>query len=412
MRVHIIPFFSPLAQNELKASIINQFSESNVQVITSDNFLNQEFKLNQTVLEQHNYIFVGTGGIEEYIAQFLFKTKLRPPIILLSYDRNNSLPAAMETRAYLHQNHITCRIIHASLPQLIKRIQEWCEFAEIETKIRNSRIGIVGKPTSWLIASSVNPSAVQQRWGVTIEEYPLTKIANNLKDKLSEKYKVALDQFIGRAACSDISEEEIRKGGVVTQALLEFVRNKNLDAVTLECFTLLEKTNITGCQALSHLNALAGLTAGCEEDFPTTFTMMLAKLISQRPVFMANVVDVDIDANSVVFAHCTVPTTILEDYEITTHFESGKSMAIRGKFKSQEITVLKVFGEDLSDFWISRGVITENLANEQGCRTQIRVKLTESVKYFLEESLANHHVVILGDHFRKLQEFFSFINRQ
>ncbi len=411
MRIRIIPFFSPLAQNELKISIINQFSESNIQVITPDDFFNQAFKRNQTILEQHNYIFVGTGGTEELIAQFLSKAKLRPPIILLSYDKNNSLPAAMETRAYLHQNHITSRIIHAPLPQLTERIQEWCEFAEIEKKIRNSRIGIIGKPSSWLIASNVNPFAVQQRWGVTIEEYPLTKIIDKLNDKLSEKYKLALAQFIGRAACSDIPEEEIRKAGVVTQALLEFVRNKNLDAVTLECFTLLEKTNITACYALSHLNDLVGLTAGCEGDFPTTFTMMLAKRISQQPVFMANIVDVDIDANSVVFAHCTVPTTILEDYEITTHFESSKSMAIRGKFKSQEITVLKVFGEDLSDFWISKGFITENLVNEQGCRTQIRVKLTESVKYFLEESFANHHVVILGDHLWKLQEFFSFINR-
>lgn len=412
MIVHIIPFFSPLAKNEWKTSVIKQLTESNARIITPEDFLNKELKRNRTVLEQHNYIFVGTGGTEKLIAQFLSKTKIRPPIILLSYDRNNSLPTAMETRAYLHQNQIPSRIVHAPLPQLIERIREWCEFAVIETKIRDSRIGIVGKPSSWLIASSVNLSAIQQQWGVTIEEYPLTKITDNLKDKLSEEYKVVLDQFIGRAACTDIPEEEIRKGGLVTQALLEFVRNKNLDSVTLECFTLLEKTNITGCHALSHLNDLAGRTAGCEGDVPTTITMMLAKLLTQRPAFMANVVDVDIDANSVVFAHCTVPTTILEGYEITTHFESGKSMAIRGKFKPQAITVLKVFGEALSDFWISRGVITENLANEQGCRTQIRVKLTESVKYFLEESLANHHVVILGDHFRKLQEFFSFINRQ
>ncbi|MFQ6125630.1 MAG: hypothetical protein ACE5R6_13665 [Candidatus Heimdallarchaeota archaeon] len=412
MRVHIIPFFSPLAQSKWKTSVVNQLAESGAQIITPEDFLNKELKRNRTVLDQHNYIFVGTGGTENFIAPFLSKTKLRPPIILLSYDRNNSLPAAMETRAYLHQNHFTSRIIHATLPQLIERIREWCEFAEIETNIRNSRIGIVGKPSSWLIASSVNPSAVQQRWGVTIEEYPLTKIVDNLKDKLSEEYKVTLDQFIGRAACSDIPEDEIRKAGLVTQALLEFVRKNNLDAMTLECFTLLEKINITGCHALSHLNDLAGFTAGCEGDVPTTFTMMLAKLLTQRPVFMANVVDVDIDAHSVVFAHCTVPTTILEGYEITTHFESGKSMAIRGKFNPQEITVLKVFGEDLSDFWISRGVITENLTNEQGCRTQIRVRLTESVSYFLEESLANHHVVIPGDHYRKLQEFFSFTFRQ
>ena len=124
---------------------------------------------------------------------------------------------------------------------------------------------------------------------------------------------------------------------------------------------------------------------------------------------MANVIDVDMATNSVIFAHCTAPTSLLERYELTTHFESGKSLAIRGKFKQQDVTIAKVFGKDLSEFWVSRGVLTENLAKKQGCRTQIRVTLTEPVNYFLDGALANHHVIVLGDYCRKLQEFFSFI---
>jgi len=407
----IIPFFSPIASNELKTNIMNRLRATHAQIISVDDFFN-ELNLDYTILSQHNYLFVGTGGTENCIAQFVSKAKLKPPIILLSYDENNSLPAAMETRAYLQQNEIYAHIIHGSLYYLTERIQEWREFADIEEKLKNSQIGIIGTPSPWLIASNIDYSAVQQCWGTTIKEYPLAIIQDKLKGTLSAEFKPVFDQFVSGATQIDVSENELEKSGVVAQTLLEFVQKENLAAVTVECFALLIETNTSGCYALSQLNNLANITAGCEGDVPTTFTMLLSRLLTQQPVFMANVIDVDLDVNSVIFAHCTVPTSMVLQYEITTHFETGKSVAIRGTFEPQEITVLKVAGTDLSKYWISEGVITHNLTNEHGCRTQIRATLSEPVKYFLDESLANHHVVIRGNHQQKLLEFFKFIFRQ
>ncbi|MFW9835119.1 MAG: fucose isomerase, partial [Candidatus Thorarchaeota archaeon] len=110
-----------------------------------------------------------------------------------------------------------------------------------------------------------------------------------------------------------------------------------------------------------------------------------------------------------VFAHCTIPTKLTESYEITSHFETGLSIGIRGTLKHQDVTILKVFGDDLSQFWVSDGKIVENLVNETGCRTQIRVVLEEDVDYFLERSLANHHIIFPGKHAEKIRRFFSFV---
>ncbi len=71
-----------------------------------------------------------------------------------------------------------------------------------------------------------------------------------------------------------------------------------------------------------------------------------------------------------------------------------------------------MFGKELTEFWVSEGVITKNLSDEYRCRTQIRTTLTESVSYFLNNSLANHHVIIPGKHKRRILDFFDFIQRQ
>lgn len=393
------------------AGIMDQLKSTKARIFTPDSFLREGLKRDKTIRDQHNYLFIGSGGTENTIITFIAKSKLPPPIILLSHEGDNSLPAAIETRKYLDQQNVAARIIHDSLEQLINRIGEWCQYDTILEKVLTSRIGIFGAPSPWLIASDIDRSAVSKKWGVEFKEYPIKTITEMAKDDLWEEFSPHLEKFLEDASNIDCDNEEIQKAAIVAQALTALVKNHELNAVTLECFKLLEETNISSCFATSHLNTLEDIVAGCEGDLPTTFSMMLGKYLSKQPTFMANVVDVNLDNNSVVFAHCTVPTTILESYDITTHFETNKSVAIRGRFPFRDITVFKMFGKDLTDYWVSEGVITKNLSSEHSCRTQIRTTLTESVSYFLNHSLANHHVIIPGKHKRRIIDFFDFINR-
>jgi hypothetical protein len=54
------------------------------------------------------------------------------------------------------------------------------------------------------------------------------------------------------------------------------------------------------------------------------------------------------------------------------------------------------------------GKMVDNLVNETGCRTQVHFTLTEDVDYFLEQSLANHHIIFPGNHAEKIRRFFSY----
>jgi L-fucose isomerase-like protein len=123
---------------------------------------------------------------------------------------------------------------------------------------------------------------------------------------------------------------------------------------------------------------------------------------------MANVTEVDQDENSIVLAHCTVPRSLTTAHEITTHFETDLSVALRGTIEPGPVTVLKIGGPDLSKWWVSGGEILENLRNDTGCRTQVRVHLNCPVSYFLDASLANHHILLLGDHAERIERFLKF----
>ena len=410
--INIITFFSSESLKRRVSGINDKLGKTKAKVFTPENYVSEGMKRDKTIRDQHNYLFVGSGGTEHIIAKFLQKAKMPPPIQHLTHEGDNSLPAAMEIRKYLEQQGTPARIIHDSLERLITRISDWCQYDTILDRMMNSRIGMIGNPSSWLIASGIDQQAVTKKWGVEFKQYPMETLAERTKDDLWGEFSPIVEKFLNDATEIECKTHEIQKAAIVAQSLVALAKNHELDAVSVECFKLLEETEISGCFAVSHMNTLDEFVAGCEGDLPTTFSMLLGKYLTNQPSFMANVVDVNVDNNSVVFAHCTVPTSIVESYDITTHFESNKSVAIRGHFPFRDITVFKMLGQDLTDYWVSEGVITKNLSDEHRCRTQIRTTLTESVSYFLENSLANHHVIIPGKHKRRILDFFDFLQRK
>ena len=399
MPVNVVLFFSEITPEDRVNSITSELKASGAHVIEPS-----EYQPNMI----NSYFFVGSGGTENKIAEFLKRQNQTRPITLLAYESSNSLPAAMEIRTYLQKEGIPARVMHAPLLDLIERIRSWTKYEQILRKLEAARIGLVGEPSSWLIASDINNAKVKETWGVSIEKFNLSEVVDNMKSNLSERSRNHVDKFISNAKKITVSNADILNAGQVTQELLDIVERNKLDAITLQCFALFEQTEITGCLALSHLNDIQDLVAGCEGDLPSTFTLLIAKLLTNEPAFMANVIEVDEQANTVVLAHCTSPTDILSSYDITTHFETGQGVAVKGLFEEKDVTVFKVFGEALKDYWVSSGTIVENQYNECGCRTQVKVKLNEPVMYFLEDSLANHHVLLLGDYSSEIKEFFAF----
>jgi L-fucose isomerase-like protein len=315
----------------------------------------------------------------------------------------------MEIRAYLEKKGIGAKIVHRSIEQLHTLLGRWSKYSEIVHRLKGSKLGVIGESSSWLIASGVDPVRIKDMWGLDISSIPIKDLTRELPQNTSSEFTKHVDDFQSCADSQTVSDEEIAKAGIVAERIVSISEENNLDAVTVQCFTLLKDTNISGCYSLSYLNENEDFVAGCEGDIPSTFTMLLSKLLARTPSFMANVASVDVEFNTAVFTHCTIPTSITEKYEITNHFETGKSVGIRGKLPLTEVTIIKVFGEDLSDYWVSGGTIIDNLVNDKGCRTQIRVAMDEPVDYFLEESLANHHIIVPGDLQHEFEEFFEFV---
>jgi L-fucose isomerase-like protein len=159
--------------------------------------------------------------------------------------------------------------------------------------------------------------------------------------------------------------------------------------------------------ALSQLND-DGVIAGCEGDVVSTVGMIWVNRLLGILPWMANPARLDVGANTVLLAHCTVPRSLVESFSIRSHFESGLGVGIEGHFPSGPVTLLRIGGLTMERLWVAEGAITRTGSEPNLCRTQIEVRLDSGLaSELLEAPLGNHLIVVPGHHRGRLERWHS-----
>lgn len=351
-------------------------------------------------------IVVGTGGTE---TQILDRWRVRQelveggePAILVVHRTDNSLPAALEALARIHQDGGRGRIVMANRPMdLARAVADQVAYFELQ----RIRLGVIGEPSDWLVASSAPAETVRRRWGPTLVSLPTTTLSQVARSAAAEVAVELGRRWSGADERGSVAVDETRRAAQIHQPLVDLIEQHSLDAVTVRCFDLLGDAHTSGCVALAELNDM-GIVAGCEGDLASALSMLWVRHLMGSASWMANPASVDPDTGSIVLAHCTVAPSLVADFELTTHFESGIGVGIAGRFSRQPVTLLRIGGLDLDQSWITDGELVASGDDPDLCRTQATVVVPQvDAAQLLQRPLGNHVVLVPGHHADRLRRW-------
>ena len=386
---------SPLSQitEEKMGAYIRALSEAlgeELKKVSLDEYLADDFSL----------LYVASGGSEGYFLEVFEQLRDKPCIILTSGD-SNSLAASMEILSFLRQHGAVGEILHGSVTKVAERIQSLRRAYRAKAALRGKNIGCIGKPSDWLIASSYSPDTMMEKLGMGFVQIPIEELLSEY-----EKKEYPENQYTAAFRAKDFDPVEVEKALYIYGAFKRIAEKYKLCGLTVRCFDLLDTVHTTGCLGLSILND-EGIYGGCEGDVPALLSMAVLGAVTGEPMFLCNPSRFDTDAGTAVFAHCTIPTTMLKDFTLNTHFESGIGVAVQGTFDKGDVTVFKCAG-DLSRFHAQEGSILEMPFSDILCRTQIKLQL-DDFSYFLTDPINNHHILCRGRHARAVEDFFQIL---
>ena len=385
---------------------------------------------------QDGLIYVRTGGTEgmflkKVVPALVQAGTISPegvkPVRLLTSGMSNSLAASMEILSWLRQHGYAGEILHGSTAEIARRIRAllssgpdsgpteaapecpWvspCSFGRI---LAGKRYGVIGKPSDWLISSDVDYAAVRESLGAELVDIPIEELIAEARQGGPEMPPIpgyppayregspentpdsgpALKPLNPPKYGRKIDAADWNGALAIYGALKRLVARYRLDGLTLRCFDLLTALHNTGCLALAILNA-QGITATCEGDIPAMLSMAVAQARTGGASFQVNLSR--IDGDRLLFAHCTVPLSIVRDYCYDTHFESGIGVAVHGELPEGPVTLFKL-SPDCRRMFRCEARLTVNTYGDRLCRTQVVVDAPGAAAYFLRTPIGNHHII-------------------
>ena len=358
----------------------------------NNELMNDDLLLQENAKEaSFSIVFVESGGSEaEFVKIF---DKLENPIILLGNGKNNSLPASLEIKTYIAQHHKTSLLLTGDEEQIAEGIRNASSVFGAMASLKDTNLGVIGKPSDWLIASQVDYQVVKEKYGINLIDIPMLELEIEVKKQLIEDVP-HLDVFKKK-----FKDKDVLNGALYFySALKRIIKRYNLSGFTLRCFDLLGAYKNTSCLAFGILNE-EGITAACEGDVPSLLTMHMIRALSNSPSFQSNPSYVSFKDNTILFAHCTLPLNMVSSYNLTTHFESGLGIGIKGEMPLGKVSVLKLAPSLKSEESVAfNATIKKNLSLPNYCRTQIEVEPEEGgIITLFKDNFGNHMIITYAD---------------
>ena len=346
--------------------------------------------------------FVQTGGSEIYFKD-CYET-FPEPYCLLVQGKRNSLAASLEIKSFCTQMGKRCFLIMGDPKSCHEQIERYQKFFAVEQKLRGMKLGVIGRPSDWLIGSPYSARDIKKRLGIELIHIPMKEFLDLYEERILDDTK-AMKRFLEKTS----RREDLRKSLYIHGALKRLCKKYGLSGFTLRCFDLLSKKQQTSCLAFAMLND-EGIVATCEGDVPTLLTMVLIKVLTGQPSFMANPSEFDLASKQAIFAHCTCPLSMLESYTLATHFESGLGFGVRGQFPEAKMTLVKL-NADLNSLRAIPCDVIENPLRADLCRSQIRVQFDAELKELIENPYGNHVAFVAGDIHEEILDLYQYLTK-
>jgi L-fucose isomerase-like protein len=332
--------------------------------------------------EDPDVLFFLTGGSERSAVS---SVKDGGFYILVGSMCGNAYASATEVKSYLNDRNIKSVLTGEEEESTEALLRNLIKVKSAFERLKGQRVGLIGSVSEWLVNSAVTADVLKETLGLKLVEIQW----NNLKH--FSEYGVS-DEIIECFSGNGVGNlsDTARVSGLLSYVLREY----NLDAITVECFPLVQKEGVTACLPLAKFND-EGIPAGCEGDLTAIAGMMVCKELTGIIPWMANVNRVTDEI--CMFSHCTAAPGLLSGFNVTTHYETGKGTAIAGRFNSETVTIFR-FDNQLKRAFIAVAPVTGRPEVPTACRTQIEVKLSaRDVRVLKESPLGNHHLIFPGD---------------
>ncbi len=266
-------------------------------------------------------------------------------------------------------------------------IETWLKAALAARRLRQAKIGVVGGHPPGFFASAVDALSLEHTLGPRLVPLELETLFAEAKAVPESRYRELLEKDRRVVAGLDsLDSGQLTRSIQFTAALSDCIDSRGIDAVAVKCWPeFFNDYKAVACSTLGHLND-AGVPAACETDILGAVSMLIEHYLTEKVVFLGDMVHVAEERNSAIFWHCGAGAASLASPKTgaAAGVQPNRDLAyaFNHRLRAGEVSLMRL-GQTKSGYrmFIARGEALDDGEHYWG--TSVEVRFSRPVKELL-----------------------------
>jgi L-fucose isomerase-like protein len=323
------------------------------------------------------------------------------PCLVCPIQGRFALPSSALAMGALREVNAAVELLYAlpDTPDFIERLNPIIKAARAFSRLRTSRIGVVGGLFPNLVSCRYDPQVINSRLGVSILPISFDAIrssiqptAGNLRE-LEQSQKTINGLYKLEAADGKALEAGIKLHLALKQIALE----QKLDGFATECWSAFPRElGLNPCMGFIE----DAYTLACEGDVMLCISLLIVRYMTAASAFVGDLYDLDMDGN-LTLTHCGGSASLAPNNEAVVlgksqlALERGfETLTCRPRLDRGFVTLFRFYGPECDKLHLAAG---ELLGCEQFPNLAVQIRIDGNRWDFLDQCFGNHYLVVSGD---------------
>lgn len=283
----------------------------------------------------------------------------------------------------------------------------------LQGRLSGSRIGRIGAHPDGFDTCRYNKADMQALAGVDVDELELEQLfetAKTVPDDEGDQLKQSISGSV--QGLSEVEPDELRRSLKLKSAIEQIRASGKYDAFAIRCWpeTFTEYGGAV-CGPVSMMGE-ARVPCACEADVYGAMTQLLLQDVADQPVFLVDLVDVDVKDGTGVVWHCGQAPESMADpdcaIEATIHTNRRMPLLYQFTLKPGKVTFVRIsqaFGE--TKLVLASGTMVKRPMSFTGTSGVVEFDsgAAEVLDTVINSGLEHHMALAYGDHTADLKSF-------
>jgi L-fucose isomerase-like protein len=323
------------------------------------------------------------------------------PCVIWPVQGRFALPSSTLAVGALRESGAPVELLYAppDHPAAIERIRCVARAAQAYSRIRQSRIGVIGGLFPNLVSCRYDPQVVSSRLGITLLPISFEELRDRIQGTSQRLYEIeqSRQEITSSYAVNAADVKSLEAGIKLHLALKQVAREQKIDGFAAECWT--------GFPRELGLNPCLGFiddayTLACEGDVMACVSLLIVRYLTGTRATIGDLYDLDLDGG-LTLVHCGAPASLASNKREVVlaksqlAMEQGfETMTCRPRLEPGLVTLFRFYGQDCDKMHVALGGLS---SCDLSSNLTVKLTVTGNRWDFLGQCFGNHYVVVAGD---------------